>query len=93
MALQVRIVGRPGSRLSHMTKSVGVHEAKTHLSQLLELVVAGEEVTITRRGEEIAKLVPAVPTVKRVFGTDRGVWAVPEDFDDPLPAEIQAYFE
>jgi prevent-host-death family protein len=70
-----------------------VHEAKTHLSQLLELVAAGEEVTITRRGEEIAKLVPASPAAKRVFGTDQGVWSVPDDFDDPLPPEIQAYFE
>ena len=39
-----------------MTKSVGVHEAKTNLSKLLERVSAGEEIAITRRGEEIARL-------------------------------------
>lgn len=36
---------------------VGVFEAKTHLSELLERVVAGEEFTITRRGRPVARLV------------------------------------
>ncbi|HET6875421.1 MAG TPA: type II toxin-antitoxin system prevent-host-death family antitoxin [Acidimicrobiales bacterium] len=40
-----------------MTKFVGVHEAKTHLSGLLEDVASGEEVVITRRGEAVARLV------------------------------------
>ncbi|HZZ89568.1 MAG TPA: type II toxin-antitoxin system prevent-host-death family antitoxin [Caulobacteraceae bacterium] len=40
-------------------KEVGVLEAKTHFSALLEEVTAGEEVTITRHGKPIAKLVPA----------------------------------
>lgn len=39
--------------------TVGVFEAKTHLSDLLERVAAGEEITITRRGQAIARLVPA----------------------------------
>ena len=38
--------------------TVGAYEAKTHLSALLEKVEAGEEVTITRHGSPIAKLVP-----------------------------------
>jgi prevent-host-death family protein len=42
-------------------KEVGVLEAKTHLSALLEEVAAGEEVTITRHGKAIAKLVPSEP--------------------------------
>jgi prevent-host-death family protein len=37
---------------------VGAYEAKTHLSSLLEKVEAGEEITITRHGSPIAKLVP-----------------------------------
>ncbi|MFZ5708928.1 MAG: type II toxin-antitoxin system Phd/YefM family antitoxin [Pseudomonadota bacterium] len=40
-------------------KHVGAFEAKTHLSQLLDLVEAGEEVIITRRGKEVARLVPS----------------------------------
>lgn len=76
-----------------MTKSVGVHEAKTNLSRLLELVAAGEEIVITRRGEEVARLVPARGAGARRFGIDRGRYAVPDDFDAPLPDEILAAFE
>jgi prevent-host-death family protein len=75
-----------------MTKSVGVHEAKTHLSRLLEAVAAGDEVVITRRGEAVARLVPARPARRR-FGVDRGVFRVPEDFDAPLPAEVLSDFK
>ena len=37
---------------------VGAYEAKTHLSELLEKVEAGEEITITKHGAPVAKLVP-----------------------------------
>ena len=74
-----------------MTKSVGVHEAKTHLTRLLDDVAAGEEVVITRRGTVVARLVPVVPAVRRL-GMDRGRYVVPDDFDAPLPdAEIAAF--
>jgi prevent-host-death family protein len=76
-----------------MTKSVGVHEAKTHLSRLLEDVAAGEEVVITRRGEEVASLVPVPRSSVRRLGIDRGRFVVPEDFDAPLPDELLAAFE
>lgn len=76
-----------------MTKSVGVHEAKTNLSKLLERVSAGEEIAITRRGEEIARLVPARPSRHRRFGIDRGRWVVPDDFDAPLPEDVIGAFE
>jgi prevent-host-death family protein len=76
-----------------MTKSVGVHEAKTHLSRLLEDVAAGEEVVITRRGEEVASLVPIRGSSVRRLGIDRGKFVVPEDFDAPLSDELLAAFE
>jgi prevent-host-death family protein len=76
-----------------MTKSVGVHEAKTHLSRLLEDVAAGEEVVITRRGEAVASLVPVRHPSERRLGIDRGRFVVPEDFDAPLPEELLAAFE
>jgi prevent-host-death family protein len=76
-----------------MTKSVGVHEAKTNLSRLLERVSAGEEIVITRRGEEVARLVPARRAVVRRLGVDRGRFVVPDDFDAPLPEELLAAFE
>jgi prevent-host-death family protein len=76
-----------------MTKSVGVHEAKTHLSRLLADVAAGEEVVITRRGEAVASLIPVRQPPARRFGIDRGRLVVPEDFDAPLPAHVLASFE
>jgi len=76
-----------------MTKSVGVHEAKTHLSRLLNRVAAGEDVVIQRRGVDVARLVPARPPGGRRFGLDRGVYEVPEDFDAPLTADELAAFE
>lgn len=83
----------PSSRLNHMTKSVGVHEAKTHLSRLLQEVAAGEEIVITSRGRAVATLGPPPEAEKRVFGMDRGrVWISP-DFDAPLPDDLLDEFE
>lgn len=76
-----------------MTHTVGVHEAKTHLSRLLDEVIDGHEVVITRRGAEVARLVPARRNVARRFGLDRGVFAVPSDFDASLPDDVLAEFE
>lgn len=78
-----------------MTKSVvhvGVHEAKTHLSRLLERVEAGEEVVIDRRGRPVARLT-AIDT-ERIprFDTDRGAVVIADDFDAPLPADIAGAF-
>lgn len=71
---------------------VGVHEAKTNLSQLLQRVAAGEEVVITRSGEPVAKLVPWPGRKKRRLGIDEGLFEIPEDFDDPLPDDVLAEF-
>ena len=74
------------------TRRVGVHEAKTQLSQLLRLVDAGQEVEILRNGEPVARLVPAQAGAVRRFGTDRGRFVVPEDFDAPLPPDVLEAF-
>ena len=76
-----------------MIHVVGVHEAKTHLSRLLDEVVAGHEVVITRRGAEVARLVPPRPSARRRFGLDRGLFTVPSDFDAPLSDDELAGFE
>ncbi len=72
---------------------VNVHEAKTHLSRLLERVLAGEEVVIAKAGRPIARLVPYAPRRRRALGQDEGRLSVPEDFDAPLPEELLATFE
>ncbi|MEZ5330659.1 MAG: type II toxin-antitoxin system Phd/YefM family antitoxin [Thermoanaerobaculia bacterium] len=73
--------------------TVGVHEAKTHLSRLLRRVAAGEEVVIERRGEPVARLVPVRPERPRDFGSERGKLVVPDDFDAPLPGALLDRFE
>jgi prevent-host-death family protein len=44
---------------------IGVYQAKTHLPELLAKVAHGEQVTITRHGRAIARLVPAEPVRQR----------------------------
>lgn len=72
---------------------VGVHEAKTHLSRLLRRVAEGEEITIRRGGEVVAKIVPAGDARPRTFGVDAGAFEVPDDFDEPLPADVFDLFQ
>jgi prevent-host-death family protein len=65
--------------------SVSVHEAKTHLSRLIEKVLAGEEVVVTRNKEPVIKLVPAVPRKKKpLLGALKGQFAVDDSFFEPL---------
>ena len=72
-------------------KEVNIHEAKTHLSRLLQLVAHGQQVTIANRGVPVARLVPVSKSVS-FLGIDRDRLTVPADFNDPLPADILAAF-
>jgi prevent-host-death family protein len=72
---------------------VNIHEAKTHFSRLLERVALGEEVVIAKAGKPVAKLVPLAKQPKRrVLGSAKGEFTVPDDFNDPLPKEIEDLF-
>ncbi|MGD0514129.1 MAG: type II toxin-antitoxin system Phd/YefM family antitoxin [Terriglobales bacterium] len=72
---------------------VNIHEAKTHLSRLLERVAMGEEVIIAKAGKPVAKLVPVVPGARQFkLGSAKGEFVVPDDFNDPLPKEIEDLF-
>jgi prevent-host-death family protein len=72
---------------------VNVHEAKTHLSKLLERVALGEEVIIAKAGKPVAKLVALNAEPKtRIVGSAKGEFVVPDDFNDPLPKEIEDLF-
>ena len=71
-----------------------MHEAKTHLSRLVEDAAAGEEIVIAKAGKPLARLCPlAQVPKKRVLGRLRGKLIVPDDFDAPLPDEILDLFE
>jgi prevent-host-death family protein len=76
-----------------MPISVGVHEAKTTLSRLLDAAESGEEVVITRRGRPVATLrpVPSLPR-KSLFGALKDQIWMADDFDE-LPGEILEGFE
>jgi prevent-host-death family protein len=66
---------------------VNTHDAKTHLSQLLARVEAGETVTIARDGKPVAKPVPVAATGKRRFGAFRGKLRIGPEFFAPLTEE------
>jgi prevent-host-death family protein len=70
------------------TKPVSVHEAKTHLSRLIERAEAGEEVVIARGKIPVVRLVPiSMPKVERRFGAMKGKATVSAGFFEPLPEE------
>lgn len=72
---------------------VNVYEAKTHLSRLLDRVLAGEEVVIGRAGTPVARLVPmpAAEPTRRSLGAWRGRVRMADDFDE-LPESLAAAF-
>jgi prevent-host-death family protein len=72
---------------------VNIHEAKTHLSRLLEQVASGHEITIAKAGKPIARLVPIGTPAMRRLGSDAGRLIVPEDFDAPFPDDVLDDFE
>jgi len=73
-------------------KSVNIHEAKTHLSRLLQEVAEGEEIVIAKAGKPIARLVAYVESTEpRTPGSWRGRVRIAEDFDE-LPDDIAAAF-
>jgi len=71
--------------------SIDTYAAKTQLSKLLARVEAGEEITITRRGKPVAKLVRADPPRRRIIGIYKGQFEAPADINDG-DAEIEAMF-
>jgi prevent-host-death family protein len=65
-----------------------IHEAKTHLSRLLEKVQNGEKVIIAKSGSPLAELIPIKNTPsKRILGLAKGQVVIKPDFDE-LPDEI-----
>ena len=72
-----------------MTMTVGVFEAKTKLSELLDKVAAGEEVIITKRGKPVAKLVPVSSEID-LYGALEGCVVWEGDIVSPLENDWDA---
>jgi len=75
-------------------KQVNLHEAKTHLSRLIQEVESGKVVTIARAGKPVATLSP-VGAKRRVrkLGLLDGRFRIPKDLNAPLPKSVQRAFE
>lgn len=73
---------------------VGIYDAKTRLSRLVDRAAQGEEIVITRHGKPVARLVSIEPRQEpRKLGLLRGRAWISPDFDAPLPEDLLDLFE
>jgi prevent-host-death family protein len=74
-------------------KTVNIHEAKTHLSRLVEAAAKGEPFVIAKAGKPLVKVVPVdAPAAPRRLGFMQGQFTVPDDFDTMDQEEIERLF-
>ncbi len=80
--------------------TINVDEIQYDLAGYLTRVQAGETLLITQEGQPVAEINPVksfepsdLPLTRRPSGLAEGQFVVPDDFDDPLPDEIQRLFE
>lgn len=72
---------------------VSISYAKNNLSRLIRRAALGEEIIIVKGRKPIAKLVPAGDSPRKfMLGSAKGEFVVPDDFNDPLPKEIEDLF-
>ncbi|MBX3012238.1 MAG: type II toxin-antitoxin system Phd/YefM family antitoxin [Caldilineaceae bacterium] len=77
-----------------MPTIVNIHEAKTHLSKMLQRVAIGEEIIIAKAGQPIARIVPYTQKpLQRIPGSAKGKIQIASDFNAPLPDDILDTFE
>ena len=75
-------------------QTINIHEAKTHLSRLVEAASAGEEIVIAKAGKPMARLVPLLHAQRepRTLGVLAGKFEVPADIDSMFTVDIEAMF-
>jgi len=73
---------------------INIHEAKTHLSRIVDEVAAGSEVIIAKAGKPMARLMP-LAGIRRVkkLGLLKGKIKVSDDFNAPLSEDVISDFE
>jgi prevent-host-death family protein len=77
-------------------RTVNIHEAKTHLSRLVEQAAKGEPFVIAKAGKPLVKVVPLDEPPKKLvqrMGFMKGQISVPDDFDTMFQDEIIRMFE
>jgi prevent-host-death family protein len=74
-------------------KWLNLYPAKTNLSALVDEAAAGAEIVIAKHGKPMAKLVAFRESPKRKPGRLKGKLWISDDFDAPLPADLQAAFD
>ncbi|HEB78647.1 MAG TPA: type II toxin-antitoxin system Phd/YefM family antitoxin [Methylothermaceae bacterium] len=75
-------------------RQVNIHEAKTHLSKLLEAVERGEEIIIARSGKPVARLCPPRKCrTPRRPGSLKGKIRIAKDFDQTPEEVVEAYYD
>jgi prevent-host-death family protein len=75
-----------------MGKLLNLYEAKTQLSALVDQAADGAEIIIAKAGKPMAKLVAFRETARRKPGRAKGLVWISDDFDAPLPPDLQAAF-
>lgn len=78
-----------------VAEPLALYDAKTRLSELVDLAAAGREFTIGKSGKPMARLVPYGPAAAKALrkpGKGRGRVSIARDFDAPLPPELLAGF-
>ena len=67
-------------------ETIDINQALPQISKLIEKAVGGEEIIITKNDRPMVKLISLQPHPKRppLFGSDRGLISITDDFDEPL---------
>lgn len=81
----------PGTH--EVREPVSLYDAKTNLSELVELAAGGMEIVIMKSGKPMARLGPLSRDHEpRTPGKGRGRWRLGADFDAPLPDDVLRHF-
>jgi prevent-host-death family protein len=74
--------------------TVGIFEAKNQFSRLVALAEDGHETQITRHGRVVARIAPPeVKLTRRILGAQRGMWDVPDGWDEFTEEDRKAWYD